>query len=82
LDFNKLNTFLKRLPSEVIRVKGVLNLEVDGVGRKYLLQYVGERSEIIEESWSDLEKKYSAVVCVGKGMDKSALQTQLDDCVF
>lgn len=81
LDFNKVNSFLRQLPAEVVRVKGVLNLEVDGVHKKFLLQYVGERSEVMEDDWKERESPYNAIVCVGRSFDKDSLLASLEKCV-
>lgn len=82
LDFNLMNSFLKRLPAEVIRVKGVLNIMIDGKPEKFLLQYVGERSEVLEDVWKEHERPYTALVCVGAGIDAQMIKQQLDACVL
>lgn len=81
LDFERVNKFLKGLSANVVRVKGVLNLLVDGEERKFLLQYVGERSEVQESTWEGVVP-YSEVVCVGQGIDREKLTQQLNACVI
>lgn len=81
LDFERVNSFLKGLSANVVRVKGVLNILVDGQPRKFLLQYVGERSEVQESEWGG-ERPYTAIVCVGQRIDGEALRLQLDGCVL
>lgn len=82
LDFDRVNNFLKQLPSNVIRVKGVLNLKSDDGTQKYLLQYVGERSEVLADQWKVGEVPYSAIVCVGKGLELEMLRAQLEALVI
>lgn len=82
LDFERVNNFLKQLPANVIRVKGVLNLKNEVGAQKYLLQYVGERSEVVSDQWREGEAPYSAIVCVGKGLEKEMLMEQLNNLVL
>jgi G3E family GTPase len=82
LDFERVNNFLRKLPANVIRVKGVLNLKNESGTQKYLLQYVGERSEVFADEWKEGEAPYSAIVCVGKDLEKDVLRAQLEELVL
>jgi G3E family GTPase len=81
LDFHKLNNLLKKLPSNIVRVKGVINIIENGVQSKILLQYVGSRSEVTQTEWQSGEAKQTALLFLGKEIDEQKLTSDLNSTV-
>jgi G3E family GTPase len=81
LDFNKVNQFLRQLPSQVIRVKGVLSItEKNNPPHKFLLQYVGSRSEVEQSEWQPDEVQQTSVLLLGKDFDIEKIKADLENC--
>lgn len=68
--------FLRELPGEVIRAKGIVPL--DGERGRLVFHRVGERLDISFDHQSDQPGK---LVLIGKGLDREALREELD-CLF
>jgi len=79
LDFSTIGKILDNLPSNVVRSKGFLFLNTPESERvKVIFQSVALRNSLDVRPWSEGEEKQSALVFIGKGLDKPALQRQLE----
>lgn len=81
LEFNKINSLLRKLPANIVRVKGILQISENNQSpRKFLIQYVGSRSEVEETEWLKKEQKQTAILLIGKDFDLQKTTQQLENC--
>lgn len=81
LDYSKFEEFIKMLPKEVIRAKGFINFSnAPHKDKKYLLQYVVNRKDYKVVDWD--ENKSSAILFVGKELDKEKIKKELEECLI
>lgn len=78
-DFGKVGKVLDNLPKEVVRAKGFLYLDTpEGQMLKVVYQAVALRSSLDAKPWDKGEEKQSALVFIGKRLDKPFLKHLLD----
>lgn len=78
-DFMKVGKLLDRLPKEIVRAKGFLYLNTaEGERLKVVYQMVAQRSGLNAKSWNPGEERQSALVFIGKKIDKPFLKHLLD----
>ncbi|CAG1021984.1 cobalamin biosynthesis protein CobW [Patescibacteria group bacterium] len=82
VDYKKLVEFYKNLDKGVVRSKGFANL-VNGPAndQKYLMQYVGSRTELTFEPWKENEPKMTALLFLGKGFNRQEILNGLSNCL-
>lgn len=81
MDYSKLIELYKNLDQGVIRSKGFINFKNSpNLGKKYLMQFVGNRTELTFEEWEADEKKETALLFVGKNFDRQILLDKLNAC--
>ncbi len=68
---------MKEAPAEIIRAKGFINSH----DKKYLLQYVGSKTEIEEKDWKTGEIKESAILFLATKFDDTDWQKKLSALV-
>jgi len=76
LDTVKFQKFLKNIPKEVIRAKGIINL--DNTKFKVVFQYVCSRYQLSFNEWN--EDKITALLFIGEKFDTEELRKRLDEC--
>ena len=82
LDYKKFSTFITTVPQSVIRAKGFLWFDKTAEeDLKFVLQFVGARCQLSYKPWSDNEKRQSAVVFIGKHLEKKKLLAGIFACV-
>ncbi len=69
--------FLERLPANVIRAKGIL--EIDGSGKRYIFHLVSQRFTLDESEWTGPSR--SKLVLIGRNLDTTALRIWLQACI-
>ena len=77
IDIDKLFELMKEAPAEIIRAKGFINSH----DKKYLLQYVGSKTEIEEKDWKTGEIKESAILFLATKFDDTDWQKKLSALV-
>jgi len=81
LDPMKFQEFVNsKLPKNVYRAKGFVDLGIKGHLRKYIFQLVGSRADISWDNWSNQVPK-TQLVFIGQELDKKQLTEDLVDCV-
>jgi G3E family GTPase len=81
LDRSALERWLALLPlvtGDVLRVKGVIALA--GSHRRHLIQGVGTRIEIVEDTTAIGSWRRSRIVVIGRRLDRGELQAGIDAC--
>lgn len=82
MDYQKLINLYKNLDPGVVRSKGFINfINSPNEDKKYLMQFVGNRTELIFEDWDLNEKRETALLFVGKDFSRETLLKNLEDCV-
>jgi len=82
MDFAKIGKVLDSLPENVVRAKGVLYLNTPEAAQlKVIFQSVALRNSLDAKPWQPGEPKFSAMVFIGKGLDKISLKKRLDEAV-
>ncbi len=82
LNYSKLLNLYKNLDSGIIRSKGIINFkDSPNENKKYLMQYVGSRIELIFEDWKDAETPVTALLFVGKDFNREKLLNDLNSCL-
>ncbi|MDQ5943462.1 MAG: GTP-binding protein [Patescibacteria group bacterium] len=69
-----------KLPKNVYRAKGFVDLGVKGHLRKYIFQLVGSRADITWDNWINQTPK-TQLVFIGKKIDKKQLTKDLVGCI-
>lgn len=83
LDYYRFEEFLRKLPKEVVRSKGFLNFANAPLkDKKYLLQYVLSRKDYTYTEWEKDESKSSALLLLGKNLNKKEILDSLNSCEF
>lgn len=82
LDYEKFSKFITAVPESVIRAKGFLWFgNTADQDLKFLLQFVGARRQLQYRPWAEGEQKQSAIVLIGKSLERKKLAEQLASCV-
>ncbi len=80
MDFTKIGKVLDSLPENVVRAKGVLYLNTPESSQlKVIFQSVALRNSLDAKPWKLGEDKFSAMVFIGKNLDKEGLKKRLDE---
>lgn len=83
IDYQKLINLYKSIDKGVIRSKGFINFKNSpNENKKYLMQFVGNRTELTFEDWENGEKRETALLFVGKDFDRGLLLRKLEDCLI
>lgn len=80
LNYATFKQVMQDLPKSIIRVKGFCYFGGEYAQTKIVLQCVGSRQDGLINQWESNEKKQTAIVFIGKGFDKKALEEQLLAC--
>lgn len=70
----------KKIPRQIFRAKGIVNLGSKGHGRKYIFNLVGSRADLTWEDWGE-EKPRTEVVFIGQGFNRQELKRELQACI-
>lgn len=83
LDYYKFEELLRKLPKEVVRSKGFINFANAPLkDKKYLLQFVLARKDYTYLDWKKDEGKTSALLILGKGLNKNEILESLKSAEF
>ena len=81
MDHQKLSKLIYSLPESIVRGKGFIAFSVSApLDKKYLLQFVGSRRDLIARDWAPFEQRQTALVFIGKSFDKNWLELELEKC--
>ncbi len=70
-----------KMPQNVYRAKGFIDLGSKGHHRKYVFQLVGTRSELYWDNWGKDETKLTRLVFIGTDFDATQLEADLRACI-
>lgn len=70
-----------KIPKNVYRAKGFINLGSKGHNRKYIFQLVGTRSELYWDNWRKDEQPSTRLVFIGSDFDQKQLEADLRACI-
>ena len=83
VDYQKLMDIYKNLEKGVIRSKGYISFKNSpNPDKKYLMQYVGNRTELTFEEWKPTDVKQTALLFVGKNFNRENLLADLNNCII
>ncbi|MFS8130442.1 MAG: CobW family GTP-binding protein [Candidatus Dojkabacteria bacterium] len=83
IDYYQFEDVLRKLPKEVVRAKGFINFANAPLkNKKYLLQFVLSRKDYTYLDWNKDEVKTSALLILGKNLDKKAILESLKSTEF
>ena len=77
LDPQKFENWLKSLPLEVFRAKGLVFFGMKGLGQKYIFQVVGRRHQLKLAEWLTSEESQTQLVIIGVNLNKKILHQEL-----
>ncbi len=79
---DRFGDFLNELPSEVLRAKGIVRFSGERSRRyAYVLQIAGSRRSLEARRVGKRERRGTALLFLGRGLDGAALRHRLNECV-
>ena len=82
LNYDSFEEFIQNLDNSVIRLKGFVNFSnAPHKNKKYLLQYVVGSKDYRVVDWENQEKT-SALLFIGKKLDRKPIESQLENCLM
>ncbi len=83
VDFSKFNDYFSESIPNLIRAKGFFRFyENSPYDKKYVLQVVGSHKYLSDKEWVEDEKKQSALVLIGRNLDKEKIKSDLNKLVI
>lgn len=70
----------KKIPRQIYRAKGIVDLGSKGHDHKYIFQLVGARADLSWEDWAGTEPK-TELVFIGRDFSEDTLRRDLEACV-
>ncbi|MCL2444766.1 GTP-binding protein [Candidatus Saccharibacteria bacterium] len=73
--------FIRTLPPEIYRAKGIVYFGLKGYEQKFLFQKVGSRYELTHHEWLDSEKPITKLVFLGPEINKDQLKQSFHNLI-
>ena len=82
VDFSKFNDYFSTPNPDLIRVKGFIRFYEDTeYDKKYVFQLVGSNKYLTDKEWQEQEEKQSALILIGKKLDKEKIKNDLNGLI-
>ena len=81
LDPTRFAAFLKDLPPQLYRLKGIIYYGMKGYEQKFIVHHVGHYTHVTSEEWPRGETPHTSLVAIGTQLNRSEILAALHGCI-